>query len=128
MIEHKHLIIRSEVLSPPTDTHWTCEWLRQLVEKIGMKVCAGPISAYVTVPGNRGLTAVVIIETSHIALHCWDETSPGLMQFDIYTCGSLSVRDILTELEQFEPIKTEYKFLDREHDLRLLLEERWQSG
>ena len=128
MIEHKHLIIRAEVLEPPTDTHWTCEWLKQLVENIGMKVCAGPISAYVTVPGNRGLTAVVIIETSHIAMHCWDEESPGLMQFDIYTCGSLLIADVLKELEQFKPTKLEYKFLDREHDLKLLLEERWQSG
>ena len=27
----------------------------------------------VHMPGNRGITAVAIIETSHIAMHIWDE-------------------------------------------------------
>ena len=126
MLEHKHLIIRAEVENAPVDCEWTENWLAYLVNKIGMKICAGPISSYVDMPGNRGLTAVVISETSHISLHCWDEPTPNLMQFDVYTCGSLNVRDILDELEQFSPVKVEYKFLDREHGLLQL--EEWQSG
>lgn len=117
MLVHKHLIIRAEVKNAPTDSHWTVNWLKELVAKIGMKVCAGPISAYVDVPGNRGLTAVIIIETSHIALHCWDEFDPQLMQFDVYTCGPLDPDDIFQELDQFEPIKVEYKYIDREFGL-----------
>lgn len=117
-VVHKHLIIRAEVEAAPFDTKWTENWLKSLVQKIGMKVCAGPISAYVDMPGNRGLTAVVIIETSHIALHCWDESTPHLMQFDVYTCGPFNPQDIIDELEQFKPVKVEYKFLDREHGLQ----------
>lgn len=117
---HKHLIIRAEVDNAPVDTDWTKTWLKSLVSKIGMKVCAGPISAYVDMPGNRGLTAVVIIETSHIALHCWDECTPHLMQFDVYTCGPFNPSDVLEELEQFGLVKMEYKYLDREHELKEL--------
>lgn len=114
---HKHLIIRAEVKQAPRDPDWCVNWLRSLVEKIGMKVCQGPISAYVDVPGNKGLTGVVIIETSHIALHVWDECAPNLMQFDVYTCGEFDPHKVLAELEQFQPVKVEYKYLDREHGL-----------
>lgn len=117
---HQHLIIRAEVNNAPRDSHWAVNWLKELVDKIGMKVCAGPISSYVDMPGNRGLTAVVIIETSHIAIHCWDEKEPNLIQFDVYSCGDLDPHLILNELQQFDPVKVEYKFLDREHELKEL--------
>lgn len=114
---HKHLIIRAEVDKAPHSEDWTINWLRVLVDKLGMKVCAGPIAKYVDVPGNKGLTAVVIIETSHIAIHCWDEQEPNLIQFDVYSCGEFEPKVILDELEQFGVRKVEYKFLDREHQL-----------
>jgi S-adenosylmethionine/arginine decarboxylase-like enzyme len=114
---HKHLIIRAEVDAAPRDEEWTIDWLRNVVYKLDMKVCAGPIAKYVDVPGNRGLTAVVIIETSHIAIHCWDEFNPNLIQFDVYSCGEFDPQIILEELEQFGLHKVEYKFLDRERGL-----------
>ena len=79
-VQHKHLIVRAEVNQPPTDQKWAHTWLTELVSKIGMQICQGPITTYLDMPGNRGLTGLVIIETSHIALHCWDESEPGLMQ------------------------------------------------
>ena len=117
MLVHKHLIIRAEINNPPRETDWVINWLTELADKIGMKICMGPISAYVDVPGNRGLTAVVVIETSHMAIHVWDEEYPSLIQMDVYTCGPLDTNIIFKELEQFEPVKIEYKYLDREHGL-----------
>jgi S-adenosylmethionine/arginine decarboxylase-like enzyme len=117
MLVHKHLIIRAEINNPPRDPDWVINWLKELTGKIGMKICMGPISAYVDVPGNRGVTAVVVIETSHMAIHVWDEGSPSLIQMDVYTCGQLDTDIIFKELEQFEPVKLEYKYLDREHGL-----------
>ena len=114
---HKHLIVRAEVDVAPFNEQWVIEWLRSIVQKLDMKVCAGPIAKYVDVPGNRGLTAVVIIETSHIAIHCWDEPNPNLIQFDVYSCGEFDPKVILDELDQFGVHKVEYKFLDREHGL-----------
>ena len=117
MLVHKHLIIRAEVNNPPKNPSWCHQWMRELVEKIGMKICQGPIVSYVDVPGNRGLTGVVIIETSHIAMHVWDEPNPGLIQLDVYTCGPFEPTTIFEELKQFDPVKVEYKYLDREHGL-----------
>jgi S-adenosylmethionine/arginine decarboxylase-like enzyme len=64
--------------------------------------------------GNRGLTAFAIIETSHIAMHIWDEVSPALCQLDVYTCSEMDPNQVLPFLEVMEPTKVEYKFLDRE--------------
>lgn len=117
MLVHKHLIIRAEVDQAPSSESWVTDWLKHIVKRLDMKVCAGPIAKYVDMPGNKGLTAVVIIETSHIAIHCWDEPSPNLIQFDVYSCGEFDPEVILAEVEQFGLRKIEYKFLDREHGL-----------
>ena len=83
-----------------------------------MKVCRGPITAYVDMPGNEGLTGVVVIETSHIAIHVWDAVDPALVQLDVYTCSTLDKDIIFKELEQWNPTKVEYKYLDREFGLK----------
>jgi len=94
--------------------------MKDLVERIGMKILMGPYSVYSEMVGNQGLTAVTIIETSHIAMHVWDEVEPGLMQLDVYTCSQLNTEDVFKAIEQFEPVKVEYKYIDREHNLTLL--------
>jgi S-adenosylmethionine/arginine decarboxylase-like enzyme len=70
--------------------------------------------------GNQGLTAVTIIETSHIAMHVWDEVDPALMQLDVYTCSTLNIDDVFEALGDFVPVNVEFKYIDREHDLTLL--------
>jgi S-adenosylmethionine/arginine decarboxylase-like enzyme len=118
VIKHKHLIIRAETKKTPEEPKWLHSWLVQLVDDIGMDICQGPITAYVDVPGNKGLTGVVIIETSHIAVHIWDEVNPGLLQMDVYSCADFNPQDIFDKIEEaFEPVKLEYKFLDREKSL-----------
>ena len=120
ILEHKHLIVRAELNNPPKCTTAIDLWMRGLVERIGMKILMGPYSVYSEMVGNQGLTAVTIIETSHIAMHVWDEVDPGLMQLDVYTCSQLNTEDVFKAIEQFEPVKVEYKYIDREHNLTLL--------
>ena len=96
---HNHLLVNGWTLNPPTDETVVIDWMRNLVESIGMKVIQGPYASYVTKEGNRGLTAVVMIETSHIAMHIWDEDKPSKVQFDLYTCGELPVKQVLDNLE-----------------------------
>ena len=117
MLVHKHLIVRAECLDPPLDPQYVEQWLKNVVELIGMKVCRGPISAYVDVAGNEGATGVVIIETSHIAIHVWDRRMPALVQLDVYTCGEFEPQKIFNALQEFDVQKLEYKYLDREHEL-----------
>ena len=84
-----------------------------------MKPLYGPVACYCKMEGNKGLTAFAIIETSHIAMHIWDEVNPALMQFDVYSCGELDVENICNKIkEDFEITKIEYKFLNRETGLQ----------
>jgi S-adenosylmethionine/arginine decarboxylase-like enzyme len=121
LLVHKHLIVRAEVYRPPMDEKFLTSWLNQFIEKIGMKVMMGPYVKYSNMVGNRGITGAAIIETSHIVMHIWDEVSPALMQFDVYSCGEFNPETICNKIdEDFAVHKIEYKFIDREHDLKEL--------
>jgi S-adenosylmethionine/arginine decarboxylase-like enzyme len=118
ILVHKHLIVRAEAISPPMNTEFLTKWLEDFIKFINMKVLMGPYVVYHDVPGNRGITGAAIIETSHIVMHVWDEPSPALMQFDVYSCGEFDPEQICRLIQRdFEITKIDYKFLDRENDL-----------
>ena len=118
LLVHKHLIVRAEVSRPPMDEEQLTEWMKEFVESINMKIFMGPYVKYCSMPGNRGITAVAIIETSHIAMHIWDEVNPALMQVDVYSCGEFDVEKICNKIKKdFDTKKIEYKFLNRETGL-----------
>ena len=117
---HKHLIVRADIGWCPQeeDLNKISDWIRSLIKKIDMKLLAGPYTTYVNEKDNKGMTSVAIIETSHIALHIWDEESPGLMQLDVYSCANFNPPDVFDKINAlFQTIKMEYKFLDREKEL-----------
>ena len=114
---HKHLIIRAEVNRPLVTEKQVKRWLRNLVKKIDMKIIKGPFASYVSKEGNRGITGVVMIETSHIAIHVWDEKSPALVQADVYSCASFSMNEVLAEFIEMDVVKIEHMLLDRENEL-----------
>jgi len=114
---HKHIIIRAEVLNPPLNELSTSESVKSLINNIGMKILMGPYAKYCEMQGNRGLTVATIIETSHIVMHTWDEPSPANIQLDVYTCGDFDPHTVFEWLKQYNPIKVDYKYLDREHGL-----------
>jgi len=120
ILEHKHLIVRAELNDPPYSTTDIKDWMRRLVDRIDMNILMGPYAVYSDMVGNQGLTAVTIIETSHIAMHVWDEVQPALMQLDVYTCSTLDINDVFAAIEEFEPTKVEYKYIDRDQSLTLL--------
>ena len=118
--QHKHLIVRADIGWCPNqeDLNKISDWIRSLIKKINMNLLAGPYTTYVNELGNKGMTSVAIIETSHVALHIWDEVNPGLMQLDVYSCANFNPKDIFNKIDDlFKTIKMEYKFLDREKEL-----------
>ena len=116
MLFHKHLLINAKVKNPMASEQEAIDFLTTLVEKIDMKIIKGPFASYVDKPGNRGLTAIVMIETSHIAFHIWDETDSGLIQFDLYTCGELDLKETLLTFGDFFEVDTlDYQLFDREN-------------
>ena len=118
---HKHLIIRAEANKVPTDEEQLTEWLKDFIDSIDMKILMGPYVKYCNVEGNRGITGIAVIETSHIAIHVWDEPNPALMQIDVYSCAEFDVDQIAEKIKQdFDVVKLDYKYLNRETGLTVL--------
>ena len=126
---HKHFILRAEVKHPPGEKAkqriWN--WMFFLIKDIGMKIMFGPEVRYVRTEGNEGLTAVAIIETSHVALHVWDKQDPPLLQLDVYTCGPFNPEVVLQAIKEFIPTKIQWKYLDRESDLKTVDIGQWHE-
>ena len=118
---HKHLIIRAEANRVPTDEEQLTEWLKDFIDSIHMKILMGPYVKYCNVEGNRGITGIAVIETSHIAIHVWDEPNPALMQIDVYSCAEFDVDEIANKIKSdFDVVKLDYKYLNRETGLTVL--------
>ena len=122
LLIHKHLIIRADINNPPKDIDYLKGWMEDFIKFINMKVMLGPYVAYCDKPGNRGITAISVIETSHIAMHVWDEPVPALMQLDIYSCSEFNPYLISDKLKKdFAVSKLDYKFLNRETGLKPII-------
>ena len=120
ILEHKHIIIRAEVSVPITKRNKAIKFLNRIIKAIGMKAMYGPTATYCKMSGNRGVTAFAIIETSHIALHIWDEVNPALVQLDVYSCSDFEPKKVLDILQELKPTKVEHKYLDREKGFKEL--------
>lgn len=128
MALHNHVLINGYTLLPPTDEKQTIQWMQELVDSIGMKTIQGPFASYVTKEGNRGLTAAVMIETSHIAMHVWDESDPAFMQFDLYTCSTLPVEKVVKNLEDhFGLFNHSVLVLERSEGFKIVAEDKWDT-
>ena len=127
-IEHNHLLINAKIKNYPTSTTKVKDFLIYLIEQIDMKIISGPHAVYVNKTGNRGMTASVMIETSHIAMHVWDETDPGFIQFDLYTCSTLPIRKVIDNIvETFGLVSYRYKVLERSEGFKIVPEDKWDT-
>ena len=113
-LQHKHLLVRAEVNSPPLKDFDLGSELQSLVRHIDMNILAGPMTAWCPVEGNVGWSGTVIIETSSITFHSWTEAHYPVIQLDVYSCNDFEIATVLLWLRQFEPERIDYKFLDRE--------------
>ena len=116
---HQHIVVRSHVNKPPMSAEEVKNWLKELISKIDMNILNGPHAVYSDKEGNRGVTGVCVIDTSHIAIHVWDEESPGLIQLDVYSCKAFDKEVVFKHFECFEPVSTEWFMLDRTDKLSI---------
>lgn len=123
-LQHKHLLVRAEVNSPPMADFDLAAELESLVKHIDMNILSGPHTVWCDNAGNIGWSGAVIIETSSITLHSWIESHYPVIQLDVYSCKDFSVDTVLLWLRQFDPEKIDYKFLDRENNFIDLQEDR----
>jgi len=119
-LEHRHLLIRAQVNAPPLQDFDLAAELENLVRHINMRILSGPHTAWCPVEGNRGWSGTVIIETSSITFHSWTESHYPVIQLDVYSCKDFEIKTVLLWLQQFEPERIDYKFLDREHEFKTI--------
>lgn len=112
-LDHQHLLVKAWVEKPPTEVAALQEWLAEVVTAIKMKIVIAPRAVYVEAVGNRGLTGSVNIETSHIAIHIWDEPVPAMIQMDVYSCSCFEASTVIDKLKEFGLVKYEQMIIDR---------------
>ena len=84
------------------------------------ELAANPIGYYCELPGNEGVTAVGILETSHCAIHSWNLDSPAKFQFDLYSCKEFDVPYIISLCNSFGIITGSFMVIDRDSILKIL--------
>jgi S-adenosylmethionine/arginine decarboxylase-like enzyme len=111
---HLHLLVKGYLKSPPQTEKVLNIWFTQLVDNVGMKVVAGPTSVYVNEPGNEGITGTVTLATSHASIHVWDNDTPPMFQFDLYSCCEFSPKVVLKHIDDwFGLLEAHYQMIDR---------------
>ena len=87
--------------------------LREILIKAAQEAGATPLEVSIHKFSPQGITGVVLLAESHIAVHSWPEYN--YMAIDIFTCGDKSVpRKALEYLEErFQPQKMDKKEIKR---------------
>lgn len=140
ILQHHHLLLRMELKTCPLkdDKEDASRMITNIIHDIHMKFLDKPRVYYVSVPRyNEGLTAIAPIETSHIAFHFWkspdrnilhNKQSKCLLQFDIYTCSSLTIKQInhvLHHLTSYHPTHVDITLLNRNLSLTIDRHMKW---
>lgn len=114
ILDHKHLIIRAVVENPPKDIASFKSWMIALVEFIDMELMAEPLVVRSEMEGNKGITGLAVITTSHIAIHSWDEEDPAIMQIDVYSCKEFDPQKIVSKIvSDFNATRIDAVYVDR---------------
>ena len=117
ILEHKHYIIRAEIENSPIlqDLEMIENWMTDVISAIDMKILIPPAACYCDKEKNKGVTAIAAIETSHMALHIWDEIHPAVMQFDLYSCKHFEEQIVVDMIgKTFNLVKHASIVLDRD--------------
>jgi S-adenosylmethionine/arginine decarboxylase-like enzyme len=124
---HLHLLVKGYISHPPKSEEKLNQWFRELVNKVGMVVVAGPTSVYVNELGNEGITGTVTLATSHASIHVWDAINPSMFQFDLYSCSDFTPEQVLNHInEHFDLQSATWQFIDRNDiEFKLIDSGKW---
>ena len=124
---HLHLLVKGYITNPPKSEEILNQWFRELVNKVGMVVVAGPTSVYVNETGNEGITGTVTLATSHASIHVWDAQQPAMFQFDLYSCSDFTPDQVLNHInEHFNLQSAIWQFIDRNNnEFKLIDSGKW---
>jgi S-adenosylmethionine decarboxylase len=76
------------------------DFLVSLVDRVGMRILAGPmVGIEEGVPEKRGLSSVIILYESHAAIHTYPELGEAFL--DLFSCKTFDVDTVLGTLGSF---------------------------
>ena len=142
-IQHHHLLMRMELMDCPErkDIPHVKRMVTNILKALNMKSLAPPRVYYLDKPeNNRGMTCIAPIKTSHIAFHFWsnpdhsifqNKESRCLLEFDIYTCGSMgpsAVKQILHQLAPYRPTRADIDIINRRKGMELEHHFSWDKA
>ena len=124
---HLHLLVKGYITNPPKSEEILNNWFRELVNKVGMVVVAGPTSVYVNEVGNEGITGTVTLATSHASIHVWDALELPMFQFDLYSCSDFTPEQVLNHINEYFNLQSAvWQFIDRNNDdFKLIDSGKW---
>ena len=108
------------VSNPPRTAEQGIAWLKELVDKIDMKVLIEPQAINCNTFGNEGVTGIVCLETSHASFHSWSEVENPFINFDVYSCADFAAETVLRHFDVFSPVGYQYIIIDRNNGLEII--------
>lgn len=119
-LDHKHLIVTATLRSPPRNVEEVENWMRRVVDAVGMKILFGPNVVRCDTPGNEGVTGIVCIETSHASIHVWDTIEIPFMKFDLYSCMRFDPNIVTDLIKEFDPYYFQTMLIDRNNEIKVV--------
>ena len=112
-LNHRHLLVSASISNPPLSPEYFDQWLKELVEKVDMKVLMGPYSTYCEIEGNEGLTGLIVLSTSHSSGHFFMNNGDPYLRFDLYSCANFELETVLEHMKPFGLTEVNYMLVDR---------------
>jgi len=129
---HKQLIVNAVIKGHFDSVEAVTAWLESVIKGVNMDIAelpnyTNPMAYYCTDEGNAGYTGVGILETSHVAVHTWDEVHPHNLRFDLYSCSEFSPEQVFALLEALDIVSAEYYFFDRDNLENIIFKETYRG-
>lgn len=81
------------------DTKALSEWLVGMAKYLNMAVMKKPTVVEVVGFGpDAGITGIVVISESHMAIHTWPEKKDCNVNIDIFSCRQFNWKDVLAKV------------------------------
>lgn len=113
-LNHRHILVTAYCSNCPTSVEAGENWLRELVDLVGMQILFDAKAIYCEDLGNEGVTGVVGLTTSHASFHSWHDAPKPFLTMDLYSCKNFSTDAVLDHLhEGFGAYQCNYLVIDR---------------
>lgn len=123
-LNHRHIIVTAYCTNCPTTVEHGENWLRKLVEIVGMEILFDANAIYCEDLGNEGVTGVVGLTTSHASFHSWHQVEKPFLTMDLYSCKNFSTDDVINHLEEgFGAYRVHFMVIDRNNGRNIVVEQ-----